>query len=112
MPKHRISGLVEFSYTDRCLLSHHDFPTLCPVPLASSSSARQRDAPHGGGGGNRSSVSSEGFCENETDADLVMGAVGRAMGRTARDSDSQVGHGGKSAPDVCLNCSNIALTCS
>lgn len=46
-------GLVEFSYMDRKRLNPRTFTSLC--------------LRNDGGDGNRSSVSSEGFCENETD---------------------------------------------
>ncbi|PSN52082.1 hypothetical protein C0J52_03900, partial [Blattella germanica] len=85
----RISELVEFSY------SHHDL-SLSPITLggvADLNSSRDRD-------GNRSSVSSEGFCENDADADM-LNESGVLMGPTLQvsggDTDSQEGGGSDSA---------------
>lgn len=73
-------GLVEFSYLDRRRLNPREFP------LCSRS---------GGGDGNRSSVSSEGFCENDTDIpDISESQVvlrqGCAQLNNCGDTDSQV----------------------
>lgn len=85
----RISELVEFSYT------HHDL-SLSPITLSGVpdlSSNRDRD-------GNRSSVSSEGFCENDADTD-ILNESGVLMGPTLQvssgDTDSQEGGGSDSA---------------
>lgn len=78
-------GLVEFSYTDRRRLNSREFPGLC--------------SRSGGGDGNRSSVSSEGFCENETDMpdipepQVVLVRRGYAQLNNCGDTDSQVRHG-------------------
>jgi len=73
-------GLVEFSYLDRRRLNPREFP------LCSRS---------GGGDGNRSSVSSEGFCENDTDIpDISESQIvlrqGCAQLNNCGDTDSQV----------------------
>lgn len=85
----RIRELVEFSYT------HHDL-SLSPIALSGVSnlnSSRDRD-------GNRSSVSSEGFCENDADTD-ILNESGVLMGPTLQvssgDTDSQEGGGSDSA---------------
>jgi hypothetical protein len=85
----RISELVEFSYT------HHDL-SLSPITLSGVpdlNSSRDRD-------GNRSSVSSEGFCENDADTD-ILNESGVLMGPTLQvssgDTDSQEGGGSDSA---------------
>lgn len=85
----RISELVEFSYT------HHDL-SLCPITLSGVpdlNSSRERD-------GNRSSVSSEGFCENDADADILNESgvlIGPALQVSSGDTDSQEGGGSDSA---------------
>ena len=68
---------------DRRRLNHRDFPGLCPRPV--------------GGDGNRSSDSSEGFCENDGDIvdmpELPVVLVRRGMERGINnicDTDSQV----------------------
>jgi hypothetical protein len=85
----RICELVEFSYT------HHDL-SLSPITLSGVpdlNSSRDRD-------GNRSSVSSEGFCENDADTD-ILNESGVLMGPTLQvsggDTDSQEGGGSDSA---------------
>lgn len=85
----RISELVEFSYT------HHDL-SLSPITLSGVpdlNNSRDRD-------GNRSSVSSEGFCENDADTD-ILNESGVLMGPTLQvssgDTDSQEGGGSDSA---------------
>lgn len=76
-------GLVEFSYLDRRRLNPREF-SMC------SRSAG------GGGDGNRSSVSSEGFCENDTDipditeTQVVLVSQGCAQLNNCGDTDSQV----------------------
>ena len=85
----RISELVEFSY------SHHDL-SLSPITLSGVpdlNSSRDRD-------GNRSSVSSEGFCENDGDADMLNESgvlMGPALQVSGGDTDSQEGGGSDSA---------------
>lgn len=72
-------GLVEFSYMDRRRLNPREFSTCS----------------RGGGDGNRSSVSSEGFCENDTDipdiseSQVVLVKRGSAQ-LNCGDTDSQV----------------------
>lgn len=85
----RISELVEFSYT------HHDL-SLSPITLSgvpNLNSSRDRD-------GNRSSVSSEGFCENDADTDMLNESgvlIGPTMQVSSGDTDSQEGGGSDSA---------------
>ncbi|XP_012251100.2 zinc finger SWIM domain-containing protein 8 homolog isoform X2 [Athalia rosae] len=81
-------GLVEFSYMDRRRLNPREFPGLC-----------SRSA----GDGNRSSVSSEGFCENYTDMpdtpepQAVLVRRGCAQLNNCGDTDSQEGGGSESS---------------
>ncbi|XP_068989198.1 zinc finger SWIM domain-containing protein 8 homolog isoform X2 [Neodiprion pinetum] len=81
-------GLVEFSYMDRRRLNPREFPGLC-----------SRNA----GDGNRSSVSSEGFCENYTDMpetpepQAVLVRRGCAQLNNCGDTDSQEGGGSESS---------------
>lgn len=85
----RISELVEFSYT------HHDL-SLSPIALSgvpNLNNSRDRD-------GNRSSVSSEGFCENDADTDILNESgvlIGPTMRVSSGDTDSQEGGGSDSA---------------
>lgn len=85
-------GLVEFSYTDRRRLNSREFPGLC--------------SRSGGGDGNRSSVSSEGFCENETDMpdipepQVVLVRRGYAQLNNCGDTDSQEGGGSESSSNA------------
>ena len=85
----RISELVEFSYT------HHDL-SLSPITLSgvpNLNNSRDRD-------GNRSSVSSEGFCENDADTDILNESgvlIGPTMQVSSGDTDSQEGGGSDSA---------------
>lgn len=75
-------GLVEFSYTDRRRLNPREFPTMC--------------SRIGGGDGNRSSDSSEGFCENDGDMNdiseppVVLVRRGCGQINNCGDTDSQV----------------------
>ena len=75
-------GLVEFSYMDRRRLNSRECSGLC--------------SRSGGGDGNRSSVSSEGFCENETDMpdisepQVVLVRRSCAQLNNCGDTDSQV----------------------
>ncbi|EGI60930.1 Zinc finger SWIM domain-containing protein [Acromyrmex echinatior] len=86
-------GLVEFSYLDRRRLNPREFP-LC--------------SRGGGGDGNRSSVSSEGFCENDTDIpDISESQVlrqGCAQLNNCGDTDSQEGAGSESSSN-----SNVSM---
>ncbi|XP_023288160.1 zinc finger SWIM domain-containing protein 8 isoform X2 [Orussus abietinus] len=81
-------GLAEFSYMDRRRLNRREFPGLC---------ARS------GGDGNRSSISSEGFCENDVDMPDIpepqMLLVRRVCGQLSNcgDTDSQEGGGSESS---------------
>ncbi|XP_032671069.1 zinc finger SWIM domain-containing protein 8 isoform X2 [Odontomachus brunneus] len=90
-------GLVEFSYLDRRRLNPREF-SMC-----------SRNA-GGGGDGNRSSVSSEGFCENDTDipditeTQVVLVSQGCAQLTNCGDTDSQEGGGSESSS----NC-NVSL---
>lgn len=78
-------GLVEFSYMDRRRLNPREFPGLC-----------SRNAGGGGCDGNRSSDSSEGFCENDADMpDIPQPSVsqysrGCNQMNGCGDTDSQV----------------------
>ncbi|XP_076629191.1 zinc finger SWIM domain-containing dorado, partial [Colletes latitarsis] len=89
-------GLVEFSYMDRKRLNPREFPGLC--------------SRSGGGDGNRSSVSSEGFCENETDMpdipepQVVLVRRSCAQLNNCGDTDSQEGGGSESSSN-----SNVSL---
>ena len=91
-------GMVEFSYMDRRRLNHRDFPGLCSRANA------------GGGDGNRSSDSSEGFCENDGDiADMAEMPVlvvrrGFEQPNNCCDTDSQEGGGSESSSN-----SNVSL---
>nr|CAD7575084.1 unnamed protein product [Timema californicum] len=87
----RIGGFVEFSYTDRRQLNHHF--QLSPVPIGGMQEValRNRD-------GNRSSVSSEGFCENDADVDILNETLMVSSLRVdAGDTDSQEGGGSDSS---------------
>lgn len=73
-------GFVEYGYVDRRRMNPREYP------MCSRS---------GGGDGNRSSVSSEGFCENDTDIpDISESQVvlrqGCAQLNNFGDTDSQV----------------------
>ncbi|KOC70003.1 Zinc finger SWIM domain-containing protein KIAA0913, partial [Habropoda laboriosa] len=89
-------GLVEFSYMDRRRLNPRECSGLC--------------SRSGGGDGNRSSVSSEGFCENETDIpdisepQVVLVRRSCAQLNNCRDTDSQEGGGSESSSN-----SNVSL---
>ncbi|CAK9795279.1 Zinc finger SWIM domain-containing protein 8 homolog [Anthophora quadrimaculata] len=89
-------GLVEFSYMDRRRLNPRECSGLC--------------SRSGGGDGNRSSVSSEGFCENETDMpdisepQVVLVRRSCAQLNNCRDTDSQEGGGNESSSN-----SNVSL---
>ncbi|XP_043461539.1 zinc finger SWIM domain-containing protein 8 homolog isoform X1 [Leptopilina heterotoma] len=82
-------GLVEFSYQDRRRLNPREFPTLC--------------SRIGGGDGNRSSDSSEGFCENDGDMNdiseppVVLVRRGCGQINNCGDTDSQEGGGSESS---------------
>ncbi|XP_020294167.1 zinc finger SWIM domain-containing protein 8 [Pseudomyrmex gracilis] len=87
-------GLIEFSYLDRRRLNPREFP------MCSRSN---------GGDGNRSSVSSEGFCENDTDIpDISESQVvlrqGCAQLNNCGDTDSQEGAGSELSSN-----SNVSL---
>ncbi|XP_011500234.1 PREDICTED: zinc finger SWIM domain-containing protein 8 [Ceratosolen solmsi marchali] len=90
----RQACLVEFSYMDRRRLNHRYFPGLC---------SRAGGAGAGGGDGNRSSDSSEGFCENDGDiADMpelpvVQFRRGLSQMNNCCDTDSQEGGGSESS---------------
>ncbi|XP_063237726.1 zinc finger SWIM domain-containing protein 8 homolog isoform X2 [Bacillus rossius redtenbacheri] len=77
----RINNFVEFSYMD-CRHLGGQFP-LCPVPIGGLPGAvRARDD------GNRSSVSSEGFCENDADPDILNDTfAGSGLQGIAADSE-------------------------
>lgn len=81
-------GLVEFSYMDRRRLNPREFPGLCSrsslgncIPPSNGGCGPGNggvNADRIGGGandGNRSSISSEGFCENDTDMPDIPQAV-------------------------------------
>ncbi|XP_043499064.1 zinc finger SWIM domain-containing protein 8 homolog isoform X7 [Polistes fuscatus] len=94
-------GLVEFSYTDRRRLNPREFPGLC--------------SRGSGGDGNRSSVSSEGFCENDTDmADISEPRLLRRRGCTrlnnCGDTDSQEGGGSESSSNSNVSLKNVEGT--
>lgn len=97
--RHACLGLVEFSYMDRRRLNHRDFPGLCSRAGGAS------------GDGNRSSDSSEGFCENDGDMndmpELPVVLVRRGMNpmNNCCDTDSQEGGGSESSS----NNSNASL---
>ncbi|XP_011305691.1 zinc finger SWIM domain-containing protein 8 isoform X1 [Fopius arisanus] len=90
-------GLVEFSYMERKCLNNREFPGFCsrnPNNAPGPSSGANNTS--GGGDGNRSSVSSEGFCENDGDMfplppPVVL--VRRGYGELNGDTDSQEGGG-------------------
>ncbi|XP_024943377.1 zinc finger SWIM domain-containing protein 8 isoform X1 [Cephus cinctus] len=88
-------GLVEFSYMDRRRLNPREFPGLCS---------------RNGGDGNRSSVSSEGFCENDVDMpdipepQVVLVRRGCGQLNNCGDTDSQEGGGSESSSN-----SNVSL---
>lgn len=77
-------GLVEFSYMDRRRLNPRECSGLC--------------SRSGGGDGNRSSVSSEGFCENETD----MPDISEPQVVLVRRSCAQLNNCGDTDSQVCL----------
>ncbi|XP_014298528.2 zinc finger SWIM domain-containing protein 8 homolog [Microplitis demolitor] len=98
-------GLVDFSYMDRKRLNSRDFPGFC---------SRNNAGNNAGNDGNRSSVSSEGFCENDADisnipsfplssqVDLVRREYGEL--NNCGDTDSQEGGGSESSSN-----SNVSL---
>nr|XP_031845470.1 zinc finger SWIM domain-containing protein 8 isoform X2 [Nomia melanderi] len=86
---HHHGRRMEFSYMDRKRLNPRNFTSLC--------------LRNGGGDGNRSSVSSEGFCENETDIpdisepQVVLVRRCCAHLNNCGDTDSQEGGGSESS---------------
>ncbi|XP_032453263.1 zinc finger SWIM domain-containing protein 8 isoform X6 [Nasonia vitripennis] len=96
--RHPSLGLVEFSFMDRRRLNPRDFPGLCSR------------AGGGGNDGNRSSDSSEGFCENDGDIadmpELPVVLVRRGINQMNNccDTDSQEGGGSESSSN-----SNVSL---
>lgn len=97
-------GLVEFSYMDRKRLNSREFTGFCSRNTGSN----------GGNDGNRSSVSSEGFCENDGDipnlppfplpSQVVLVRRGYGELNNCGDTDSQEGGGSESSSN-----SNVSL---
>uniref|UniRef100_A0ABD2X903 SWIM-type domain-containing protein n=1 Tax=Trichogramma kaykai TaxID=54128 RepID=A0ABD2X903_9HYME len=108
--RYQCLGLSEYAtYVER--RRHPSFPGLCPRGPTSGVGPGSSNAGGGGGDCNRSSDSSEGFCENDGDiadvSELPAGLVRRGIGRICCDTDSQEGGGSESSSNSNVSLKNI-----